>query len=146
MSRSTRTLLVLVFSLLVASAASFIVYRQVQSIPVREIEVRNYSVAVAAKALPIGTMLTTSDVKLVAWPQSSPVAGAFTTVEEVVNRGLLSGVLENEPLTPAKVAVAEAGAGLAPTIPPGMRAVSVKVDEVVGSRASSCRAAAWTSS
>jgi pilus assembly protein CpaB len=132
MSRSTRTLLVLLFSLLVAGAASFVVYQQVQSIPVREIEVRSYSVAVAAKPLPMGSLLTATDVKLVPWPQSSPVAGAFTSVEEVVNRGLLAAVVENEPLTAAKVAMAEAGAGLAPTIPAGMRAVSVKVDEVVG--------------
>ena len=132
MSRSTRTLLVLLLSVLVAGIASFVVYQRVQAIPVREIEVRSYSVAVAAKALPMGSLLTATDVKLVAWPQASPVAGAFTKVEEVVNRGLLSSVVENEPLTAAKVEVAEAGAGLAPTIPPGMRAVSVKVDEVVG--------------
>ncbi|MBL8137480.1 MAG: Flp pilus assembly protein CpaB [Acidobacteria bacterium] len=132
MSRSTRTILVLLFSLVVASVASFVVYRQVQAIPVREVEVRSYPVAVAAKALPMGTLLSATDVKLVSWPQSSPVPGAFSTVESVVNRGLLAGVVENEPLTPTKVADAQAGAGLAPTIPPGMRAVSVKVDEVVG--------------
>lgn len=132
MSRSTRTLLVLLFSLAVASVASYLVYQQVQAIPVREVEVRSYSVAVAAKALPMGSMLTATDVKLIPWPQGNPIAGAFTTVEEVVDRGLLSSVVENEPLTPSKVAVAAAGAGLAPTIPPGMRAVSVKVDEVVG--------------
>ena len=55
MSRTTRTLLVLALSLLVAGVASFLVLRQVQSIPVREVEVRNYQVAVAAKALPMGT-------------------------------------------------------------------------------------------
>ncbi len=132
MSRSTRTLLVVALSVVVAGAASFAVYLQVQSIPVREIEVRNYSVVVAAKPLPLGSLLVATDVKLVPWPQSSPVAGAFTSIEEVVNRGLLASVVENEPLTPAKVAVAAAGAGLAPTIPPGMRAVSVKVDEVIG--------------
>jgi pilus assembly protein CpaB len=132
MSRSTRTILVLALSLVVAGAASFVVYRQVQAIPVREVEVRSYSVAVAAKTLPMGTLLSATDVKLVSWPQSSPVPGAFTTVESVVNRGLLAGVVENEPLTPAKVADPQAGGGLAPTIPPGMRAVSVKVDEVVG--------------
>lgn len=132
MTRSTRTLIVLALSLIVAGGASFLVYRQVQAIPVREIEVRSYSVAVAARALPLGTLLTASDVKLIAWPQSSPVAGGFSKVEDVVNRGLLASVVENEPFTPNKVAVAEAGAGLPPTIPPGMRAVSVKVDEVIG--------------
>ena len=73
----TRTILVLALSLLVAGAASFLVLRQVQSIPVREIEVRNYQVAVAAKALPMGTLIAATDVKLVPWPQSSPVVGSL---------------------------------------------------------------------
>lgn len=132
MNRSRRTLLVLGVSLLVASAASFMVYRAVQRIPVREVEVRSYHVAVAAKSLPVGTMLTASDVRLVPWPASSPVAGGYSAVEEVVNRGLIAPVVENEPLTSAKVAVPEAGAGLPPTITAGMRAISVKVNEVIG--------------
>ena len=117
MSRSTRTLLVLVFSLLVASAASFIVYRRCSHSRARDRGAELFGRS-GGEGLPIGTMLTTSDVKLVAWPQSSPVAGAFTTVEEVVNRGLLSGVVENEPLTPAKVAVAEAAPGSRPRFRP----------------------------
>jgi pilus assembly protein CpaB len=132
MSRSTRTILVLALSLVVAAGASFLVFRQVQNIPVREVEVSNYQVAVAAKALPMGTMLTPTDVKLVAWPQSSPVTGAYTRVEDVVNRGLVAPVVENEPLTASKVASPEAGAGLPPVITPGMRAISLKVDEVIG--------------
>jgi len=108
------------------------VYRAVQAIPVREVEVKSYQVAVAARPLPVGTMLTASDVRLVAWPASSPVAGGYSTVEDVVNRGLVAPVVENEPLTAAKVAVAEAGAGLPPTITAGMRAISVKVNEVIG--------------
>lgn len=132
MTRSHRTVLVLGVSLLVASAASLLVYRAVQRIPVREVEVRSYHVAVAAKALPVGTMLTVSDVRLVPWPAGSPVAGGYSSVEEVVNRGLIAPVVENEPLTASKVAVPEAGAGLPPTITAGMRAISVKVNEVIG--------------
>jgi pilus assembly protein CpaB len=50
----------------------------------------------------------------------------------VVNRGLIAPVVENEPLTATKLAPIEAGAGLAPTIATGMRAISVKVNEVIG--------------
>jgi pilus assembly protein CpaB len=132
MSRSTRTLLVLAFSLVVAGAASYLVLQRVQSLPVREVEVSNYQVAVAAKALPVGSLVTAADVKLVAWPQSSPVDGAFTKVEDVVNRGLLAPLVANEPFTATKVAAAGAGGGLPPIITPGMRAISVKVDDVVG--------------
>ena len=99
MSRNSRTLLVLGLALAVAAAASFMVYRAVQNIPVREVEVQSYFVAVAARPLPLGTMLTTADVKLVAWPASAQVGGGFTKVEEVVNRGLIDSVAENEPIT-----------------------------------------------
>jgi pilus assembly protein CpaB len=132
MTRTNRTLLVFALSLLVAGGASVFMYRTVQAIPVREVEVKNYHVAVAAKELPVGAMLAPGDVKLVAWPTSSPVPGSYSTVEEVVNRGLVAPVQENEPLTASKVASLEAGAGLPPTITAGMRAISVKVNEVIG--------------
>ena len=132
MNRKNRTFLVLLVSVAVASAASYFVYRAVTNIPVREVEVKSYYVAVATKQLPVGTMVGPSDVKLVAWPASSPVAGGYTKVEEVVNRGLIASVVENEPLTATKLASAEAGAGLPPTIAAGMRAISVKVNEVIG--------------
>jgi pilus assembly protein CpaB len=132
MNRTNRTLLVFLSSVLVAGVAAFFVYSAVQRIPVREVEVKSYYVAVAARGLPVGTMLAPADVKLVPWPAGSPVAGGYSTVEEVVNRGLIASVVENEPLTASKVAVAEAGAGLPPTIAAGMRAISVKVNEVIG--------------
>jgi pilus assembly protein CpaB len=77
-------------------------------------------------------MLTTDHVKLVKWPAEAPVPGAFARVEDVVDRGLISELGENEPVTAARLAPKEAGAGLPPSIPPGMRAVSVKVNEVIG--------------
>ena len=132
MNRKNRTLVVLLVAVAVASGASYFVYRAVSNIPVREIEVKSYYVAVATKPLPVGTMLAPSDIKLVAWPASSPVAGGYTKVEEVANRGLIAPVVENEPFTATKVAPIEAGAGLAPTIATGMRAISVKVNEVIG--------------
>jgi pilus assembly protein CpaB len=132
MSRSTRTLLVLGLALAAAGGASFMVYRAVQNIPVREVEVRSYFVAVAARPMPLGTMLQASDVKLVAWPESSPVAGAFSKPEDVVNRGLIEAVAENEPITENKLAPLGSGAGLPPTITAGMRAISIRVNEVIG--------------
>src|SRR5205085_8895294 len=69
---------------------------------------------------------------VVPWPVQSPLTGGFETIDDVVNRGLLSQVVENEPLTEAKLAPKAAGSGLPPSIPPGMRALSVKVNEVIG--------------
>lgn len=131
MSRSTRTLLVFTLSLVVAGVFSTLVYQAAQR-PAASAAPATVQVAVAARALPVGARLTAEDVKLVAWPAASPVAGAIGSVDAAVNRGLLSAVVENEPLTDAKLAAVGAGAGLPPRIAAGMRAISVKVDDVVG--------------
>jgi pilus assembly protein CpaB len=80
----------------------------------------------------MGTRITKEQVKLVGWPASSPVKGAFTTPDALVGRGLIQGVRANEPLTENKLAPVEAGAGLPPSIPPGMRALSIRVNDVIG--------------
>jgi pilus assembly protein CpaB len=115
-----------------AALASFGVYRAIRQIPVREVEVAHYSAVVASRDLPLGTLLSKDDVKLVPWPSSDPLPGGFDSVEKVLNRGVIAPVLQNEPLAESKLAPIEAGAGLPPTIPTGMRAISVKVNEVIG--------------
>jgi pilus assembly protein CpaB len=132
MNRNTRTLIVVAVAVVLAAVASFGVYRAVERIPVREVEVAHHQAVVARRALPLGALLTKEDVKLVAWPSSDPLPGGFTKVEDVVDRGLIVPILENEPLSESKLAPIEAGAGLPPTIPAGMRAISVKVNEVIG--------------
>jgi pilus assembly protein CpaB len=132
MTRTTRTLVVVAVATITAGIAAFAVYNAIRNIPVREVEIATTYYAVAAKNLPTGSRLKETDVKLAAWPAKSPVTGGFTKVTDVVNRGLISGVVENEPLTESKLAPLESGAGLPPTIPEGMRAMSVRVDEVIG--------------
>ena len=132
MNRQTRTLIVVAVALLAATAASLGVYRAILKIPAREVEVATRFAVVAAKAMPTGTRIGRDGVRLVAWPARTPVPGGFSSLDQVVDRGLLASVVENEPLTEGKLAPKEAGAGLSPTIPSGMRAMSVKVNEVVG--------------
>ena len=115
-----------------AGIASLGVYAAVKSIPVREVEVAHTFVAVAARNLPTGSRITEADVKLVAWPAKNPVAGSFSELKPILDRGLVAAVGENEPFTESKLAPLGSGAGLPPSIPPGMRAMSVKVDEVIG--------------
>jgi len=117
---------------LMAGIASLGVYAAVKSIPVREVEVAHTFIAVAAHNLPTGSRITEKDVKLVAWPASNRVSGAFSELKPVLDRGLVAAVGENEPFTETKLAPLGSGAGLPPSIPPGMRAMSVKVDEVIG--------------
>ncbi len=132
MNRNTRTTVVVAVAILVAALASLGVYRAIEMMPVRQVEVRSLYQVVAAMDMPMGTLITKDQVKLVAWPASSPVSNGFTTVDSVLNRGLIDSVSANEPLTETKLASLEAGAGLPPSITEGMRAVSVKVNEVVG--------------
>src|SRR6266511_3872695 len=132
MSRNARLALVLAVALGAAGAASFVVYRAVSSIPVREVEVASLETVVAAKSIPVGTIVTKEHLRLVPWPARSPVPGSFTAIDAVVNRGAIVEVAENEPLTEAKLAPLGSGGGLPPTIPEGMRAISVRTNEVVG--------------
>lgn len=132
MNRQKRHLVVLVVAVATATIASVGVYRAVDRMPIREVPLAHQSVVVAARALPLGTRLTEHDVKVVAWPAASPLSGAFASVSDVVNRPLVTSVLENEPLVPAKLAPREGGAGLPSAIPRGMRAISVKVNDVIG--------------
>jgi pilus assembly protein CpaB len=132
MNRSSRTFVVVAVATLVAAIASYGVYAAVRSIPVVEVEVAHTFVAAAARDLPNGVKLAEKDIKLISWPSNSPVQGGFSKIEDVVNRGLVASVYENEPLIEPKLAPLESGAGLPPSIPPGMRAMSVRVDEVIG--------------
>ena len=132
MNRQRRTLIVLVIAVGAAAIASYGVYAAIASIPERQVEIATRQAVVASTELPLGTLLTAESVKLVDWPERTPIQGGFASVEEVVDRGLIVSVVENEPLTESKLASREAGAGLPPTITPGMRAMSVKVNEVIG--------------
>jgi pilus assembly protein CpaB len=124
---------VVVVAVLLAGVASFGMYRVVSARPASEgSAVKTVDVVVAQHSLPLGTRLTKDQVKLVKWPADTQVPGTFAKVDEVVDRGLIATVEENEPLLAAKLAPLEAGAGLPPSIPQGMRAISVKVNEVVG--------------
>jgi pilus assembly protein CpaB len=80
----------------------------------------------------MGKRLQPTDLRVVAWPSRNPVEGAFGDPQEVLDRGVIVAIAENEPITARKLASVEAGAGLPPVIPEGMRAISVRVNDVVG--------------
>jgi pilus assembly protein CpaB len=132
MERRKRTLIVMAIAVVTATLATWTVYRALGRIPARQVEVARLQVVIAARAIPIGTAITHADVKLVGWPEASPLAGSFSSPDAVVGRGVVVAVSENEPITEARLAPREAGAGLPPAIGRGMRAISVKVNEVVG--------------
>lgn len=89
-------------------------------------------IVVAAMPLQLGARLDSHNLRLMPWPAGEPVAGKFTRIEDCENRALLTPVAENELILESKLAPKEAGAGLSATIPEGMRALSVAVNEVIG--------------
>jgi len=108
-------------------------YRYVQAMPAgKTTAVQTSIVLVAATNMDVGTALRPEDLRAIEWPAKSVPEGAFHKPEEIVGRGLIQPVVAFEPILPAKLASAEAGAGLPPVIPEGMRALSVRVNDVIG--------------
>jgi pilus assembly protein CpaB len=125
-------LVVVGLAVLLAGLASFGVYRAIANIPVREVPIAQQYVVVAKESVPVGTLLSKEQVRLAGWPADSPVPGGFSKAEDVIGRGVTASIVQNEPITENKLAPRESGAGLPPTIPPGMRAVAVRVNDVIG--------------
>jgi pilus assembly protein CpaB len=90
------------------------------------------TIVIAARDLPAGSIVRREDVETVGWPGSVVPEGFAVQAGDVVGRGLIIEVRKNEPMLQWKLAQREAGGGLPITIPEGMRAVSVEVDEVIG--------------
>ena len=88
-------------------------------------------VILASRDLTLGKVLEEADLMVVEWPAKTVPVGYAGSVQELVGRSLIANVQANEAVLSTKLA--DSGLlGLIPLIPPGMRAMSVKVDEVVG--------------
>jgi pilus assembly protein CpaB len=127
-----RVFIVLVLALTAGGGLAFATYNYVQNVPTKTVTVPTRPVVVAASDLQIGAALDKRSVRVIDWPSSAVPKNAIGDPAEVVGRGLIMPVLENEPILPMTLASKEAGAGLPPAIPPGLRALSVRVNEVIG--------------
>lgn len=126
-----RMLIGLAVAALVGLVASIFVYRQVRRATAPR-PVMTLQVVVAAAPLPLGARLQDQNLRTIAWPAESPLPpGVFTRKADCLDRALVSSVVENEAILEAKLAPKEGGSGLSVTIPEGMRAVSVQVNEVI---------------
>ncbi|MGC1371710.1 MAG: Flp pilus assembly protein CpaB, partial [Candidatus Sulfotelmatobacter sp.] len=88
-------------------------------------------VVVAADDIQVGARIEEHDIRLVRYPASALPAGTPTKRSQVLGRGVILPIAKGEFILPGKLAPENAGAGLPALIPPGMRAVSVRVNEVV---------------
>ena len=128
---TNRLLIGLVVAIVVAFLLSSFVYKQFQKASIVRPSATQ-PLVVASVPLPLGARLDATNLKVIQWPTNQPVAGMFTRIEDCSNRAVITPLAANEPVLESKLAPKESGAGLAATIPEGMRALSVAVNEVVG--------------
>jgi pilus assembly protein CpaB len=130
MTRRVMTILLVAFA--VALGSSYLAYRLVRGTMARSAAAPTTTTVIVAKRnLDLGTMVQKADVGTAAWV-GTPPKDVATREEDVIGRGVISALYEGEPIFESRLAKPGAGGGLAATIPPGMRACAVKVDQVVG--------------
>jgi len=125
-----RLVFVVLFALVVSGAASAVLYRLISAQLAASKVSATTKVVVATHNLPSGDLIKEVDVKVADWNGPVPV-GAITKVEDALNRGVLETIYQGEPLVENRVSKPGAGAGLASMIPSGMRAVAIRVNDVV---------------
>src|SRR5262245_41326233 len=128
---TNRLLVGLVIALVVAFLLSSFVYKQFQKVSTVKPTTEGEPLVVAAVPLQVGARLDNSNTRVIQWPANQKLAGMHSRVDEVMNRAIITPLAENEPVLEAKLAPKEAGAGLSATIPEGLRALSVGVNDVV---------------
>ena len=126
-----RFLSVLLFAFFIAAGASLLVYRLVASRMDANVRPAAAKILLATHELAVGTMIKDVDVQVADWGGPIP-SKALTKQEDAIGRGVVATIYPGEPIVPDRLAIKGAGAGLAATIPMGMRAVAVRVNEVVG--------------
>ena len=127
-----RIFAVLAIAVLAGGGLAYGTYNFMQNQPVKQVTTPTQPVVVAAADLQLGAEIKKEDLQVVQFPAGKTPEGTFAKPDEVVGRGLIVPIVKNEPILKAKLASKEAGSGLPPVIPEGMRAVSVRVNEVVG--------------
>jgi len=90
------------------------------------------NVVVAALEIPFGQAIEARHVKLVQMPEGAAPGDAFDTVDKVVGRIATLTFLPGDVLRSARLAEHLGGSTLASLIEPSKRAISVRVDDVVG--------------
>ncbi len=129
--KAKRLLTALLIALTVSGLFTFWLSRRVaKGAPVTAPLKQRY--VAASEPLEAGALLKPASLQLVDWPASSPLIGGFTKIDDVAGRIVLYPLPKGEPILERQLAAAGSGAGLTANIPPGMRAISVRSDEVVG--------------
>jgi pilus assembly protein CpaB len=130
MNRS-RLLMIGGLALAIGLLVSYNVYNRLRNAATSNTTANGVPVLVAANDIEVGAKLKASDVSIINVPQPSRPPGAFATPTRALGRGAVLPISKGDFILPNKLAAIDAGAGLPSMIPPGMRAVSVRVNDVV---------------
>ena len=127
-------LIFLVLAVVLAGAAAWGAHQWVksQSAGAEAQKLRMAPVVVAARVLPAGQKLSTQDLSVQAWPVKALPPGRFAQTKQVLGRVLKGPMVMGEVVLAGKLAPQGAAGGLSAVVPPGFRAMTVKVDEVIG--------------
>jgi len=126
-----RLLVILLIAFVIAALSTFIVVRLVGSRLAASKPTPATRLVAAAKDIKLGTVLASADLTTIQIVGTAP-QGAILDPKNAIGRGVIANVYAGEPILDSRLAPIGSGGGLAATIPDGMRACAVKVDEVVG--------------
>jgi len=87
---------------------------------------------VASQPLPFGARIGPETVKIIQVPETLFPKGGYSRPEDVIDRSVVSAIEQDEPVVEVRIAPRGSGVGMAPMIPPGLRAIAVRVNDVVG--------------
>lgn len=124
---------VLAFALAVSAGAAFVLYQLIASkitVGATAAKPTTTKIFVASRDLALGALITERDISTQEF--LTPPSGAILKKEDILNRGVTAPIHQDTPFFEASLAPKGAGAGFAATIPQGMRAFAVHVNEVVG--------------
>jgi pilus assembly protein CpaB len=125
-----RLLNILLIAFVIAAGCSYIVFRLVGS-RMSATRQKTARVVAAATDIKLGSVLRTADLTTIEIAGTLP-KGAILKKEDAIGRGVVSNLYLGEPVLESRLAAIGSGGGLAATIPQGMRASAIKVNEVVG--------------
>src|SRR5258706_14268500 len=128
--RNKRLILALTGAVLCGLLAVMLVTRYLASVETYTRDLNN--VVVAKTEIPLGAKITVEQLALMPIPNGSAPEGVFRKLEQAVGRVAVTPIGLREPVTTLKLAPKGMGAGLSAVIPEGYRAMTVKVDDIVG--------------
>jgi pilus assembly protein CpaB len=118
-------------AVLVAAAATFGVWRVLQSAEARN-RVATVPVVVALRDIPEGSLIERDMIGTSTWPAQAMPAGAFSRIDSVAGRVTRVPVFKGEAIVPGRLAPEGTGPGLEVKITPGKRAMAVRINDVAG--------------